>query len=107
MLVIYACVLVVRLPRDLAASNSIYVLGATRNSEKRIVLLIVNLQFSEFLQFGNLAIWRHSVNGASTQIGHLLFLDKFKQTKIGDFWALPEIWKSWSTENLSFDLLSI
>ena len=38
-----------------AMIDSIYLLGAKRNSEKRIVLLIVNLQFPEFLQFGNLA----------------------------------------------------
>ena len=76
-------------------------LGATINLEKRTVLLIVNLQFSEFLQFSNLAIWSHLENGVSTQIGHLLFSEKFKQTKIGDFWALPEIWKSWATEFLS------
>ena len=64
-------------------------LGATRNLAKRTVLPIVNLQFSEFLQFGNLAIWSHSVNGASTQIGHLLFFE----TKIGDFWALRRFGK--------------
>ena len=45
------------------------------------MLLIVNLQFSDFQQFGNLAIWTHSVNGTTTQIDHLLFLEKFKQTK--------------------------
>ena len=76
-------------------------LGATINLEKRTVLLIVNLQFSEFLQFSNLAIWIHLENGVSTQTGHLLFSEKFKQTKIGYFWALPEIWKSWATEFLS------
>ena len=32
---------------------------------------------------------------------HILFLEKFEQTKIGDLGALPEIWKSWSTEILS------
>ena len=37
-------------------SNSIYILGATRNLEKKIVLVIVKLQFSEFLYFGYLAI---------------------------------------------------
>ena len=31
-----------------AMSDSISALGVTRNLEKRIVLLIVNLQFSEF-----------------------------------------------------------
>ena len=39
-------------------SDSIYALGVTRNLEKRIVLFIVNLQLSEFIQFGNLAIRR-------------------------------------------------
>ena len=73
----------------IAANDSIYVLGVARNLEKGTVLLIVNLQFSNFLQFGNLAIWSHSVNGTTTQIGHLLFLEKFKQTKkeiFGHFW---------------------
>ena len=85
-----------------ATSNSIYVLGAAQNLEKGTMLLIVNLQFSDFLQFGNIAIWSHSVNGITTQSGHLLFLDKFEQTKIRDLRALPEIWKSRSSEILSF-----
>ena len=47
------------------------------------------------------------MNGASTQIGHPLFLEKYEQTKIGDLRALPEIWKSRSTEILSAGMGSI
>ena len=49
-----------------AMSDSNYVLGVTRNSEKGTVLLIVNLQLSDFLQFGNLAIWSHFGELATT-----------------------------------------
>ena len=72
-----------------------------KNSEKWTVLLIVNLQFSDFLQFGNLAIWSHFGEWNHNPNRHVLFLEKFEQTKIGDLRALPEIWKSWSTEILS------
>ena len=82
-------------------SDSNYVQGATRILEKGTVLLIVNLQFSDFLQFGNLAIWSHFGEWNYNPNRHILFLEKFEQTKIGDLWALPEIWKSWSTEILS------
>ena len=82
-------------------SDSNYVLGATRNLEKGTVLLIVNLQFSDFLQFSNLAIWSHFGEWNHNPIRHVLFLEKFEQTKIGDLQALPEIWKSRETEILS------
>ena len=61
---------------------------------------LVTLSFSP-IGNSNLAIWSHSVNGTTTQIGHLLFLEKFEQTKILDLRALPEIWKSRATEILS------
>ena len=83
-------------------SDSNYVLGATRNSEKGTVLLIVNLQFSDFLQFGNLVIWSHFGEWNHNPNRHVLFFEKFKQTKIQDLQALPEIWKSRDTEILSF-----
>ena len=83
-------------------SDSYYVLGATRNLEKGTVLLIFNLQFSNFLQLGNLAIWSHFSEWNHNPNRHVLFLEKFEQTKIGDIRALPEIWKSRSTEILSF-----
>ena len=70
--------------RTCAMSNSNHVLGATRNSEKGTVLLIVNLQYSNFLQFGNLAIWSHVGEWNHNPNRHVLFLEKFEQTKIGD-----------------------
>ena len=82
-------------------SNSNYVLGATINSKKGTVVLIVNLQFSNFLQYSNLAIWSHFGEWNHNPNRHVLFLEKFEQTKIGDLWALPEIWKSRSLEILS------
>ena len=64
-----------------------------KNSEKGTVLLIVNLQFSDFFQFGNLAIWSHFGEKNHNPNWHVIFLEKFEQTKIGDLGALPEIWK--------------
>ena len=69
-----------------------------KNSEKWTVLLIVNLQFSDFLQFGNLAIWSHFGEWNHNPNRDILFLEKFEQTKTGDLRALPEIWKIRSTE---------
>ena len=77
------------------------VLGATRNLERGTVLLIVSLQFSDFLQFGNLAIWSHFGEWNHNPNRNVLFLEKFEQTKIVYLQALPEIWKSWETEILS------
>ena len=53
-----------------------------------VLLQIVNLQFSKFLQ-----IWLsgHSENGVSTQVGDLLFSGQFGQTQIGDLASCPEI----------------
>ena len=81
-------------------------LGATRNSEKGTVLLIVNLQFSDFLQFSNLAIWGHFGEWSHNPDRHVLFLEKFEQTKIGDLRALAEIWKNWSIEIISMKVAS-
>ena len=57
------------------------------------MLLIVNLQFSEFLQFSNLAI-----RPVSTQVGYLLFSGQFEQTKMVDLATCPEFWKCRTTE---------
>ena len=45
------------------------------NSEKWTVLLIVNLQFSDSLQFGNLAIWSHFGEWNHNPKRHVLFSD--------------------------------
>ena len=39
-------------------------------------------------------------NGVSTQVGDLLFSEKFNQTQFGDLGTCPEIWKSQYTEFL-------
>ena len=64
-----------------ATSDSIYALGVTRNLENRIVVIMVNLQSSEFLQFGYLPILE---NGVSTQVGHIIFSGQFGQTQFRD-----------------------
>ena len=76
-----------------AMSDSNYALGATRNSEKGTVLLFVNLQFSEYPQFGNLVV--------STQVVYLIFSEKFEHTKHTDLGTCPEFLKSHTTEILS------
>ena len=81
-------------------SNSNYVLGATGNLEKGTVLLIVKLQFSDLLQFGNFAIWSHFGEWNHNPNRRVLFLEKFQQTEIVDLQGLPEIWKSRETEIL-------
>ena len=59
------------------------------------------LPFSPIWKSGHLepfGEWNHNLSR------HVLFLEKFKKTKIGDLpalSALPEIWKIWSTEILS------
>ena len=64
------------------------------------MLLIVNLQFSEFLQFGNLAICRmESQPELATS-----FSEKIEQTKIEDLATYPKFWKSQTTEVLSSKL---
>ena len=73
-------------------------------SQKGTVLLIVNLQFSDFLQFGNLAIWSHLEPFGEwyhNPYWPVVFIGKFEQTKIGDLCAIPEIWKSRKIEILS------
>ena len=62
------------------------------------MLLIVNLQFSEFLLIQESG---HSENGVSTQVGLLLFSGQFEQTKIKDLATCPEFGKSQTTEVLS------
>ena len=79
-------------------------LGATRNSEKGdsvanwkpTILRISPIRW--FGTFGAIGEWFHNPNR------QVLFLEKFEQTKIGDFGALPNIWKSRFTNILSKDL---
>ena len=81
-----------------ATCDFIYVLGVTRNSEKRKVVLNVNLRFSDFLQFGNLALWSHALNGTTTQIGHFYSQKNLNKQKLEIFGHFR---KSWKTEILS------
>ena len=63
--------------------------GGTRNSEKRTVVLIVKLQFSEFPQSGHLEPFRElSLNPRWAPP-----ILRKSLTKIVEFWALPDIWK--------------
>ena len=59
-------------------------------------------KFSDFLRFSNLAILSHFGEWNHNPNRHVLFLEKFQQTKIGDLGALQEICKSGSTEILSY-----
>ena len=63
-----------------------------------MVLLIVNLQFSEFLLIRESG---QSKNGVSTLVGHLLFSGQFQQTKIEDLVTCLEFGKTQTAEVLS------
>ena len=77
-------------------NDSIHALGATRKRRKG---QCCQLSTYNSPNFSNL-LSGHLENGVSTQIGHLLFSEKFKQTQFVDLGACPEIWKSQYTEIL-------
>ena len=107
-----------------ATSNSIYAPGATRNSEKRIVLLIVNLPFSEFLEngIGHLNVRLHFSDSVSwtlekwvtTHVGQGVFYECFGNAQhFCDFclymlsnvkdWVKTDAWKCfvfWRSEEI-------
>ena len=56
------------------------------------------------LQFSDSVFWT-SEKWVSTQVGHLLFFEKFEQTKIGGLATCPEFGKSQRTEYLSLKWL--